>query len=36
MKLLFNQQFYYDAFVVGSDQLWNPVIHGFKNNRAYF
>jgi|BioPla2DNA2_1021312.scaffolds.fasta_scaffold03338_4 hypothetical protein len=33
---LFNQQFYYDAFVVGSDQLWNPVIHGFKNNRAYF
>lgn len=26
----------YDAFVTGSDQLWNPVIHGMSNNKAYF
>lgn len=26
----------YDRFVVGSDQLWNPLIHGNKNNKAYF
>lgn len=33
---LYNQNFEYKAFVVGSDQLWNPIIHGNKNNRAYF
>ncbi len=26
----------YDVFVTGSDQLWNPIIHGMTNNRAYF
>lgn len=26
----------YDAFVTGSDQLWNPIIHGMTNNRAHF
>lgn len=23
-------------FIAGSDQLWNPLIHGGKNNKAYF
>lgn len=26
----------YDCFVTGSDQLWNPLIHGETNNKAYF
>ena len=26
----------YDCFVTGSDQLWNPLIHGGVNNKAYF
>ncbi len=26
----------YDAFVTGSDQLWNPLIHNNSNNKAYF
>lgn len=26
----------YDAYVVGSDQLWNPLIHGNQNNPVYF
>lgn len=26
----------YDVFVTGSDQLWNPIIHGMRNNRAHF
>lgn len=31
---LYNYPFKYDYFVVGSDQLWNPIIHG-GNNKAY-
>lgn len=26
----------FDAYVVGSDQLWNPLIHGNQNNKIYF
>jgi hypothetical protein len=26
----------YDSFVVGSDQLWNPLIHSNSNNSVYF
>ena len=26
----------FDAFVTGSDQVWNPVIHGNKNDPGYF
>lgn len=26
----------YDVFITGSDQLWNPLIHGGENNKAYF
>lgn len=26
----------YDAFLVGSDQVWNPLIHNNQNNKAYF
>jgi hypothetical protein len=26
----------YDCFVAGSDQIWNPLIHGNTNNKAYF
>jgi hypothetical protein len=33
---LYNNPPDYDAFVTGSDQLWNPIIHGMSNNRAYF
>lgn len=33
---LYNRSYEYKAFVVGSDQLWNPLIHDNKNNKAYF
>ena len=26
----------YDTFIVGSDQVWNPVIHGNRNDPGYF
>lgn len=26
----------YDAYIVGSDQLWNPMIHNETNNKVYF
>ena len=46
--LIFNDTYYptiaslyqnppeYDAFVTGSDQVWNPLIHENTNNKAYF
>lgn len=36
IESLFNSPPDYDAFVTGSDQLWNPIIHGMKNNRAHY
>ena len=31
-----NSKLEYRAYVVGSDQLWNPIIHNYQNNRVYF
>lgn len=26
----------FDAFITGSDQVWNPIIHNYKNDPGYF
>lgn len=36
IELLYKSPPIYDVYITGSDQLWNPVIHGLTNNKAYF
>lgn len=33
---LYSKSLNYDAYVTGSDQIWNPNLYGGKNNRIYF
>lgn len=35
-KTLYSDPPLYDYYVTGSDQIWNPLLYGNKNNRVYF